>query len=148
MATIIKLHLRIRIQLEAIENDWPALPQTPAMPERLRITIEAFCLANKDGRGLKVEARQLVERTLKHIQSAERRVAAHRGSRVLARKARKFLTSLQHNDQFELTIEQARCSPAKCRRRESGPREAHRSATPKSSVAEPFAVSESSGFVG
>ena len=109
MATIIKLHLRIRIQLEAIENDWPALPQTPAMPERLPITIEAFCLANKDGRGLKVEARQLVERTLKHIQSAERRVAAHRGSRVLARKARKFLTSLQHNDQFELTIEQARC---------------------------------------
>ena len=104
------LHRRIRIQLEVIENAWPALPQAAAMPERLPITIEAFCQANKDGRGLKVEARQLVERTLKHIQSAERKAAAaHSGSRVLARKARKLLTSLQHNDQFELTIEQARC---------------------------------------
>ena len=109
MTTLIKLHRRIRARLEAIKKAWPALPQAATMPERLPTTIEAFCQANKDGRGLTVEARQIVERTLKHIQSAERKAAAHSGSRVLARKGRKLLTSLQHNDQFELTIEQARC---------------------------------------
>ena len=120
-----KLHRRIHIRLEAIENSWSALPQVAAMPERLAITIEEFCKGNADGRGLKVAARQIVERTLKHIHSAVRKAAARgRRSRVLAHKARKFLKSLQHNDKFELTIEQARAFAGEMQK--EGKREARR----------------------
>ena len=105
MKTKMKLHPRVRALLAEIENDWPGSAQAPTVPERFLTTIQEFCRKNRDGRGLRVVARRDVERTLKHIRSAERKAA---GSKALSRKARKLLTSLRHNVRFEMTIEQAR----------------------------------------
>lgn len=100
------LQLRIRVLFAEIETGWPAnMAKAPTTPERLRTNVEEFCRTNRDGRGLRVKARRAVERTLKHIKSAERKAV---GSGPLAHKARKLLKSLQHHKRFEVTIEKAR----------------------------------------
>ena len=104
----LRFHTRVRARLEAIERNWPALPQAPTMPERLPLTIAEFCRANEDGRGTTVAALQDVERTLKHIKSAVRQATVRvRSAAGLVRRARKLLKALQHNTSFELTVEQA-----------------------------------------
>ena len=106
MKTETKLPPRIRALLTEIEAGWPAnIATAPTMPKRVRTNVEEFCRSNQDGRGLRVTARCIVERTLKHIKSAERKAV---GSGPLAHKARKLLKSLQHYKRFEVTIKQAR----------------------------------------
>ena len=105
----LKLHPRICRRIMLVAKHWPALPQAGAMPERLPRTIADFCArdGNRDGRGLSVAAREAVERTLKHIRSAERKAADGATRKALAHRARSFLKSLRHNSDFDRTIEQA-----------------------------------------
>lgn len=106
----LRLHPRIRRGIESVAKHWPTLPQASAMPERLPKTIADYCARdeNRDGRGLSVTAREVVERTLKHIRSAERLAADGARRNGLGHRGRGFLKSLLHNRDFDRTIEQAR----------------------------------------
>ena len=109
MLKALKLDPRICRGIMRVAKNWPALPRAGAMPERLPRTISEFCArdGNRDGRGLTVEAREAVERTLKHIGSAERKAADGATRKALAHRARSFLKSLRHNSDFVRTIDQA-----------------------------------------
>ena len=104
------MHPHIRDQLNLVETDWPRLPQFPCFPARVSATISDFCQSdeNRDGRGLRVEARDVVLRTLRHIRSAERKATQASVTPSLAKEARKFLKSLGHNVEFERTVNRAR----------------------------------------
>ena len=104
----LKLHPRICRGIMLVAKHWPALAQAGAMPERLPRTIADFCSqdGNRDKRGLTFTARRAVERTLKHIRSAERKAADGVTQKALAHRARSFLKSLPHNSNFDRTIKQ------------------------------------------
>ena len=100
-------HPQIAERLASIEEHWPGLPQAPAMPKRLSRTVDEFGSRpeNQDGRGLTVAARGTVVRTLGHVESAVRRSD---GQGSLGHKARGFLKSLVHIDDFDETAERGR----------------------------------------
>ncbi len=76
------------------------------MPSRLVRTIDEFGAQprNQDGRGLTAAAREIVGRTLKHIETA---IRTSGGRDNLAREARRLLKSLAHIDDFETTAQRA-----------------------------------------
>ena len=105
-----KLHPKIQQEIRQVTLQWPALPQAEKIPVRLQGTIVAYCArdANRDGRGLRCEARETVARTLKHIRSAERVAVDGSSAEDLAKRARSLLKSLKHNTDFDRTVHDAR----------------------------------------
>ena len=97
-------HRQIAERLASIEENWPGVPQAPTMPKRLLRTVDKFGSRpeNRDGRGLTVVARETVVRTLRHVERAVRKSDGQGG---LGHKARTFLKSLVHTNDFDETAE-------------------------------------------
>ena len=105
-----RLHRDIEDGLARVAGGWPELPQAARMPDRLPRAVAEFCGrdANRDGRGLRPDARKTVTRTLGYVRSAGRVVSDPGAPGDLADSARGLLKSLSHDRDFGVTVERAR----------------------------------------